>query len=65
MQLKNQVKSEMFKKDLRDALLLPANKYKQMWKTFYGSYINLLNQGFVLENFLRNAYLKIQTYISK
>lgn len=49
----------MFKKDLRDALLLPANKYKQIWKTFYGSYINLLNQGFVLENFLRNSYLKI------
>lgn len=65
MQLKDSEKHNKFKKDLQDALLLPANKYKQMWKTFYRSYINLLNQGFVLESFLRYATQKIMTYLPK
>lgn len=65
MHIKDSEKYEKFKKDLEDALFLPANKYKQLWKTFYKSYINLLNQGFVLENFLRHATQKIITYLPR
>lgn len=65
MQIADKEKCEKFKKDLYDALVIPGMKYKQMWKTFYKSYINLLNQGFVVENFLRHATQRIISYLPK
>lgn len=65
MQIGDEDKCERFKKDLYDALVIPATKYKQIWKTFYKSYINLLNQGFVVENFLRHATQRIISYLPR